>query len=123
MTRWIAALCVTATLLCGCETDRECEKARLELSKSWRGLAAGAARRQLAGVDIEGWKWVQGRTALLESSFATTQVTWKSADKARDELTARLPSMETDTAANMTGYQLSVTSAWKQQDEFAKKCR
>jgi hypothetical protein len=86
-------------------------------------LVEGAGRRQLAGVDIEGWKWVQGRVSLLESSFATTQVTWNSADKARSELVARLPSMQTDTPANLTGYQMSVQSALKEQDAFAKKCR
>jgi hypothetical protein len=123
MTRWIAALCVTAALLSGCETNRECERARLDLSKTWRGLVEGSGRRQLAGVDIEGWKWVQSRTSLLESSFATTQITWDSAEKARKELVARLPSMQTDTPANLTGYQLSVESALKEQDAFAKKCK
>lgn len=123
MTRWIAALCVSAAVLSGCENNRECERARLDLSKTWRGLVEGASRRQLAGVDIEGWKWVQGRAALLESSFATTQVTWNSADKARGELTSRLPSMQTDTPANLTGYRMSVQSALTEQDAFAKKCR
>lgn len=123
MTRWIAALCVMVAALAGCPMDPECERARLDLSKSWRGLAEGAGRRQLAGVDIEGWKWVQGRAQLLESSFMTTHVTWDSAQKARDELNARLPSIQTDTVANMTGYRLSVDAAFKEQDAFTKKCR
>jgi hypothetical protein len=123
MNRCIAALCVTASLLGGCQSDRECERARLDLSKTWRGLVESASRRQMAGVDIEGWKWVQGRVALLESSFATTQVTWSSAEKARGELTSRLPGMQTDTTANLTGYRLSVESALREQDAFAKKCR
>jgi hypothetical protein len=123
MMRWIAALCVTVTMLLGCQTNPECERARLDLSKSWRGLVEAAARRQLAGVDIEGWKWVHGRAQLLESSFMTSHVTWDTAQKARNELSARLPSLQTDTVANMTGYRLSVEAAFKEQDAFTKKCR
>lgn len=123
MNRCIAVLCMTLGLFSGCARDRECERARLNLSKAWRDLVQSASRRQLAGVDPEGWKWVQGRVALLESSFATTQVTWNSADKARGELTSRLNGLQTDTPANLMGYRLSVESALREQDAFAKKCR
>ena len=119
----IVAVLVCALVASGCKDNQECEKARFALSKSWRGLAEAAARRQLAGVDIEGWKFVQERTALLESSFMTTQVTWDSADKARKDLAARLSGLQSDVAANVEGYRLSVDAAFKQQDDFAKKCR
>lgn len=123
MTRWILLTLAFAAVLPGCEASQECERARLNLAKSWRGLAESAGRRELAGVDIEGWKWVRGRAQLLESSFMTTHVTWDSAAKARQELSARLPSLRTDSDANLTGYRLSVDAAFKEQDAYAKQCR
>lgn len=107
----------------GCKDDKECEKARFALSKTWHGLAESAARRQLAGVDVEGWKFVQGRAQLLESSFMTTQVTWDSADKARKELAERVPNLQSDAPANVEGYRMSLNAAFQEQDAFAKKCR
>lgn len=123
MTRWFLLPLALVALLPGCEASQECERSRLNLAKSWRTLAESASRRELAGVDIEGWKWVRGRAQLLESSFMTTRVTWESANKARQELNARLPSIQTDTEANKTGYRLSVEAALKDQDAYAKQCR
>jgi hypothetical protein len=123
MTRSILALCVVAALSVGCKNDQECDRARLALSKTWHGLTESAARRQLAGIDIEGWKFVQDRAGLLESSFMTTQVTWDSADKARKELSARVPHLESDAVANVNGYRLSIDAAFKEQDAYAQKCR
>jgi hypothetical protein len=123
MIRWILMSLAAVLVLPACEANQECERARLNLAKSWHGLVEGAARRELAGVDIEGWKWVRGRAQLLESSFMTTHITWDSAAKARKELAARLPSVQTDTEANMNGYRLSVAAAFKEQDAFTQKCQ
>jgi hypothetical protein len=117
----IAGCCALFAL--GCKDDKECEKARFALSKTWHGLSESAARRQLAGVDVEGWKFVQGRAQLLESSFMTTQITWDSADKARKELAERVPNLQSDAPANVEGYRMSLNAAFAEQDAFAKKCR
>jgi hypothetical protein len=123
MTRSLTAMVLAAALVAGCKESRECERARMDLSKSWHGLSEAAHRRQLAGLDIEGWKFVETKVQLLESSFMTTQVTWDSADKARGELAARLPGIQTDTPANMTGFRMSFDAALKEQDAYAKQCR
>lgn len=117
----IASVC--ALVAFGCKDNAECDKSRLALAKSWHGLAESAARRQLAGVDIEGWKYVQGRAQLLESSFMTTQVTWDSADKARKEIAERAGGLQSDAPANVEGFRLSLKAALDEQDAFAKKCR
>ncbi|MFZ5894235.1 MAG: hypothetical protein ACOY0T_24455 [Myxococcota bacterium] len=125
MNHRILFVCVGACALSlvGCRESQDCEKARLALAKTWHGLTEAAARRQLAGVDIEGWKYAQERAALLESSFMTTQVTWDSADKARKELATRVPNLQSDAPANVTGYRLSLDAALKEQDAYAQKCR
>lgn len=123
MIRCLTTVVVATALLTGCKESRECERARMDLSKTWLGLSEAAHRRQLAGVDIEGWKFIETKAQLLESSFMTTQLTWESADKARADLAARVPSVSTDTEANMTGYRLSFDAALKQQDAYAKQCR
>lgn len=114
---------VCALVSFGCKENEECNKARFALAKSWHGLAESAARRQLGGVDIEGWKFVQGRAQLLESSFMTTQVTWDSADKARKEIADRAGGLQSDAPANVEGFRLSLKAALAEQDAFAKKCR
>ncbi len=95
----------------------------MEVAKAFQGLRESASRRKLAGVDVEGWKFVEQRADLLESSFATTQVTWASAEKARGEIVARVASLQTDNPANLTGYQLSLEGAVKELDAYGKKCR
>jgi hypothetical protein len=119
----IVAVFVGALVAFGCKNAEECEKARFALSKTWRGLTEASGKRELAGVDSEGWRYMKGRAALLESSFMTTQVTWDSADKARKDLTERLPGLQSDAAANVQGYRLSIHAALKQQDDFAAQCR
>lgn len=119
----LVLVAVSAWLSFGCKDNQECEKARFALAKTWHGLAASAARRQLGGVDIEGWKFVQDRAQLLESSFMTTQVTWDSADKARKEIAERAGGLQSDAPANVEGFRLSLKAALEEQDAFAKKCR
>jgi hypothetical protein len=123
MSRIIGVLSLTVLSLTGCKTDEQCERLRMDLAKAWGGLRESAAKRKLAGVDVEGWTKVEQRTELLESSFMTPRVTWQSADKARTELTEILRGRQTDTQANLTGYLLSVEAASKQQQAYSDRCR
>ncbi|HEY8946849.1 MAG TPA: hypothetical protein VIM73_21550 [Polyangiaceae bacterium] len=122
MYRFAAALCLAA-FVAGCKTDPECERLRMDLAKTWGSLRESAAKRKLAGVDVEGWTKIEERAALLESSFITPQVTWQSAEKARAELGEMVRGRQTDTEANLTGYLLSMEAANKQQAEFGQRCR
>jgi len=123
MNRGILAALLAAQCLLGCEANQECEKSRFELAKSWEGLRSSASRRKLAGVDVEGWKFVETRADLLESSFATTKVTWNSADRAKGEIIQRVNALQTDNPANLTGYKLSLDAALKAQEAYGKMCR
>jgi hypothetical protein len=123
MIRWLAVSCVTVGLLAGCKTDPECERARMKLSKTWHDLHTSATRRKLSGVDVDGWAFVEKQTDLLESSFATTQITWDSADNARKALAARASGLQSDTETNANGFKLSLDAAFKEQDAFSNKCR
>ncbi|MFO7178208.1 MAG: hypothetical protein DIU78_005850 [Pseudomonadota bacterium] len=123
MVRYLAVISLSLVAALGCKDREACERARMDLAKTWTKLRESAARRKLAGVDVEGWKFVEEKAALLESSFLTPQVTWQSAEKARQELAGRVNALRTDTEANQKGFQLSVQAAFKAQDEFTAQCR
>ena len=107
----------------GCKDNEKCEKARLALAKTWGSLRESAAKRKLAGVDVEGWSSVEERAALAESSFMTTHVTWTSAENAKNDLAQKVNGLRTDTEGNLQGYKLSLNAAFKEQDEYAKACK
>jgi hypothetical protein len=123
MIRCFAVICAVLFSLSGCEKSEECERSRLALSKTWGMLRESAAKRKLAGVDVEGWAFVEERAALAESSFMTTRVTWGSADTVRKDLAQRVSGLRTDTEGNLKGFQLSLSSAFKEQDEYKSKCK
>jgi hypothetical protein len=122
MIRLIVAGVLSVALL-GCENDQECEKMRVNLAKTYGTLRESAGKRKVAGVDVQGWTEVEKTAALLESSFMTRRVTWQSAEKGRGELTSKLNGLQTDSAANLTGYRLSVEAALKEQEAFTRRCR
>lgn len=123
MTRFFFVSTLLIAAVGGCKADPECEKLRLELAGSWGDLRESASKRKLAGVDAEGWQRIEKNADLLESSFATSQITWSSADKARAEFPEQVKSVQTDSPANLAGYQLSAEAAIKQQDAFSQRCR
>jgi hypothetical protein len=123
MSRCFAVICAVSLILAGCEPSEECERARVALSKTWGMLRESAAKRKLAGTDVESWSFVEERAALAESSFMTKRVTWGSADKVRDDLAQKVGSLRTDTEGNLKGFQLSLNAAFKEQDEFKAKCK
>jgi hypothetical protein len=121
MTRLLVAL-VLPIAVTGCETSRDCEKARLKAHRAYQTLNEVAIQRKLAGVDSEKWMVVENRTDTLRSSFATAQVTWKSAEKARKEVTVDMGSITTDNPINLEIFKRSAEEAFKLQDLVAKQC-
>ena len=110
-------------LLGGCKDDVQCERARMDLNKSWAELREAATRRKLDGVDTSAWNDVENKTELLESSFVTPQVTWESAAKASQAVAAELPQLHADHDALAVTFRTSAESAMKQQSDFEKQCR
>ena len=92
MTRWMIVMSLVAACpLWSCQDDARCERARLDLDKTWAELRQAATRRKLEGVDVPSWMDIEKKAELLESSFMTRQVTWESASKATQELAAFCP--------------------------------
>lgn len=106
----------------GCKADPSCEPMRRDLAKAWGTLRESAMKRKLAGVDVEGWARVEDRVALLESSFATRQVTWPSADKALAEVIEIAKGRKTDSEANLIGYTMTLDAAVRLQEDFKQRC-
>lgn len=125
MGRFAIFLClpICASLLGACKDDVQCEKARMELNKTWSELHQAAVRRKLDGVDIPAWSDVENKTELLESSFMTRQVTWDSAAKASQEIAVKLPQLHADHEALAASFRSSAETALKQESNFEKQCR
>ena len=111
------------SLLGACQDDVQCEKARMDLNKSWSELRQAASRRKLDGVDTPAWTDVENKTELLESSFVTRQVTWDSAAKASQAIAVELPQLHADHEALAASFRTSAESALKQETDFEKQCR
>ncbi len=118
----IATAAVLGSLV-GCQTSRDCEKARMKAHRAYQELTEGAVQRKLAGVDVAGWSQVENKADLLRSAFATQQVTWRSAEKARTEVRSTLDSIATDNDVNLEIFKRSAEEAFKLQDKLASTCR
>lgn len=120
----VSAGVVALFLSAACQTSsRECERARLETHRAYRTLAHAATQRKLSGVDTDRWAKVENKTDLLQSAFATTQVTWRSAEKARGEVRENIESIATDNPISLEIFKRSAEEAFKLQQEFAERCR
>jgi hypothetical protein len=116
------------TLLIGgsaiaCNNDRECEKARLETHRAFQSLNEVATQRKLVGVDLAKWTNVANKTELLESAFATRQVTWNSAENAKTEVQSNLSSIQTDNEVSLEIFRRTAAEAFQLQGVLADKCR
>ena len=117
----VAAVLLPA--LAACNSTRECEKARLRAYRAYQQLTEGATQRKLAGVDVQNWAQVENKADLLRSSFATQQVTWRSADKARSDVRSTLESISTDNDVHLELFKRSAEEAFQLQDALASECR
>ncbi|HET9958286.1 MAG TPA: hypothetical protein VFQ61_27515 [Polyangiaceae bacterium] len=124
MNRWMLLPCLLLAVAPACRETQECERARMNLAKTWKGLRESAARKKLAGGDVPSWQYVEQRADLLESAFTTSQVTWPSADKATTELAAKLTGMRVEEGdMSVTAFRSSVQGAFQEQATYAKLCR
>jgi hypothetical protein len=71
--------------LLGCQEGKACERQRLDLAKAWTEVNQAAEDAKLSGGDEGQWDTIQKKLDVLQSAFATTQVTWDSATKNHDE--------------------------------------
>ncbi len=118
----IALVALATTLLFGCDS-RECERARLDAYKAYQTLHQASIQRKLAGVDTDNWAVMENKVDLLQSAFATQQVTWRSADNAKQEVATKLESISTDNDVNLDIFKRSAAEAFQAQEAFAQQCR
>lgn len=119
----LAALPLCIAFVGACKDEAKCERARMELSKSWSGVREAATRRKLDGVDLPAWTDVETKAELLESSFVTREVTWDSAEKAGGAIAAALPQLHAQNDTLAASFRSSADSALKEQSDFEKQCR
>jgi hypothetical protein len=119
----VGAVALALPLIAGCENREECERARLQAYRAYQTLYTAAVQRKLAGVQPEQWALLENKADLLQSAFATQQVTWKSAEKTRAEVQTALESVHTDNEVNLEIFKGSANEAFKLQEQFAKQCR
>jgi len=121
-----------AALAVGCH-DRECEAARLELAQTWETLRDTATSRQQipegASLSqgeqddrVRTWKTIEDRAELIRSSFETPQVTWRSADKARQELGAIFAPLQAKDDPVTRGFAVTLGEADKRMSSFRAQC-
>jgi hypothetical protein len=131
--RWLSVVIVAGALATGCH-DPKCEASRLELARTWESLRNTATSRkqipEASGLSqaqeqerIRVWTTVEDRAELLRSSFATTQVTWPSADKARAELGDAFKPLAANVDPMTQGFALSLSEADQHMADFRKTCR
>jgi homoserine trans-succinylase len=121
MRRIIIALALIAVT--GCKQNETCERARLSLARAYDNLRQAATQRKLVGVEPDQWSEIETRTDLLQSAFATPQVTWASAEKARNEVRQKLDSISTTTETGLAVFRDTAQQVFVEQDRFAKQCR
>ena len=121
-----AGVCVVA--LSGCARSESCEKGRMSLDKMWDGVQAQALKLKLAssdgaGANASAWSGIQSDIDLLQSSFATEQITWESAKKKLGQLERSLQDMGSPTTSAFQSFRDAISRAATMQGELEKSCR
>lgn len=117
----------------GCN-DAECEKARMELAKSWEELRNTATSRQqippatsLSASQkderIRTWTEIEASAELLRSSFGTSQVTWSPAQKARSALGEQFERVAKTDDPVTQGFGTAMKVADQLMKSYDQRCR
>jgi hypothetical protein len=122
MHRFIIALALV-TSLASCKQNETCERGRQSLARAYDSLRQAAAERKLFGTEPQRWSEIETKTDLLQSAFATPQVTWSSAEKARNDVQAKLSSISTTNETGLAVFRQTAQEVFAEQDRFAQKCR
>jgi hypothetical protein len=130
MHRSTIAVFFGALALSGCKDSVACERARLNVHHAWDALKQEATRNKVKAADerwdsqVKAWTQIETKLEVLESAFATEQVTWDSANKKVEEL--RRATGEASTSgpgAGIQGFVAQMDEAARSQSAMEKKCR
>jgi len=100
----------------------------MSLDKMWDGIQAQAIKLKLAssdgaGANASAWSGIQSDIDLLQSSFATEQITWESAKKKLGQLERSVQDMGNPTTSALQSFRDAVSRAATMQGELEKSCR
>jgi hypothetical protein len=132
MAQWMAkalAMAACALALSGCARSENCEKGRMNLDRMWEGVQTQAVKLKLAsaeatsGSKVSVWSRIESDIELLESSFATEQITWDSAKKKLSQLEQSLAELGAPSTSAFQSFRDSISRAASMQGEFEKSCR
>lgn len=117
-----AALLVAAcgTSLVACDESRDCEKKRLDLFRAWQEVNKSIEERKLNSAEPI-WATIQSKVDVLQSAFATPQVTWDSAAKNRDEAASLVTSVS-DSGQGVEIFRATFNAAGAKQAAYYDSC-
>lgn len=121
--------------LAGCRSSEDCERSRLQMAKHWEELKNSAGTIKYARSDeadqmsdadreerLKHWQTLEEKAALLESAFISRQITWESAETARQELTEGFQSRPAK-GLKMEGFGGLLQQANQVFESFRSSCR
>jgi hypothetical protein len=105
----------------GCNESRACERQRLDLFQAWQEVNKSIEERKLNSAEAH-WTTIQPKIDVLQSAFATPQVTWDSASKNREEA-ATLVSGVADSGQGVEIFRATFNAAGAKQAAYYDACR
>ena len=126
----VLAVAMAGALATGCKDSVACERARMGVHRAWDSLKQEATRNKVHAADerwdsqVKAWTQIESKLDVLESAFATEQVTWDSAKKKLDELKQSTGEATTSgPGAGIQGFVAQMDDAAKTQAVMEKNCR
>jgi hypothetical protein len=118
----------SALVLCGCARSESCEKGRMSLDKMWETAQTQAAELKLSSVEASSpkptvWTKIESDLELLQSAFATEQITWESAKKKVNQLQNNVQELEMPSTSAAATFRESISRAAAMQSDLEKSCR
>ena len=100
----------------------------MSLDKMWDGIQAQALKLKLAssegaGANASAWTGIQSDIDLIQSSFATEQITWDSAKKKLGQLERSLEDIGSPSTSAFQSFRDAINRAATKQGELEKSCR
>ena len=130
MAEWkrLVVVGVGSLLLPGCARSETCERGRMALDKMWETVQTQAAQLKLstaetAGSQVRVWSGIEGDVDLLQSSFATEQITWESAKRKVGELQQSIQELGVPPTSSFQSFRDTISRAASMQGDLEKSCR
>ena len=131
MAHWkdLVLLASASTLvLSGCARSESCERGRMSLDKMWETAQTQAAELKLSSVEGSSpkptvWTTIESDLELLQSSFATEQITWESAKKKVQQLQSAVQEAGMPSTSAAATFRDHIARAASMQSDLEKSCR